>query len=257
MKKLMIDLDGTMYHGTRMIERGNEFLKMLDQKGIEYLFLTNNASRTSKQAAEHMQHMGYLSVQPEMFYTSAMAAADEVKRISDKRRAFMIGEKGLEDALLQSGFELVEENADFVFVGLDRHADYHRYSLALRQLKKGAVLVGTNDDVILLSEEGVNVGNGTIVRMLEICSGQTSMKIGKPSSVILEGALKYTGWKKEEVLIVGDNLETDILCGIQGQTETALVLSGISTVEDIERLNIHPDIVVNELLDLFQFLQEE
>ena len=77
MKKLMIDLDGTMYHGTRMIERGNEFLKMLDQKGIEYLFLTNNASRTSKQAAEHMQHMGYLSVQPEMFYTSAMAAADE------------------------------------------------------------------------------------------------------------------------------------------------------------------------------------
>lgn len=254
MKKLLIDLDGTMYHGTRMIEGGNEFLKKLDEKGIEYLFLTNNASRTPKQAAEHMNKMGYHGIKPEMFYTSAMASVDEVKRISDRRRVFMIGEEGLKQALCEAGFQLVEEDADFVFVGLDRQADYRRYSLALRQLKKGAVLVGTNDDLILLSEEGVNVGNGTIVRMLETCSAQSSLKIGKPSSIILKSALKAAGWKKDEVIIVGDNLETDILCGILGGVQSALVLTGISTKEDCDRLNIYPDIIVHELSELLDYL---
>ena len=251
MKKLMIDLDGTMYHGTSIIKNGNLFLDKLNEMNVEYLFLTNNASRTQKQAADHMNAMGY-HVSAEQFYTSAMAAADEVKRISSKRRAFMIGEKGLEEALLNAGFELVEDDADFVFVGLDRKADYRRYSLALRQLKKGALLAGTNDDTVLLSEEGVNIGNGAVVRMLEIASGKKSLKIGKPSSVILQGALEYTGWKRDDVVIVGDNLETDILCGINAHVKTALVLTGISSYEDIERLNIHPDWTVCELDELIQ-----
>ncbi len=255
MKKLMIDLDGTMYHGTKIIEHGNLFLEKLDEMNVEYLFLTNNASRTQKQAADHMNAMGY-HVLPEQFYTSAMAAADEATRISKKRRAFLIGEKGLEEALEKAGFELVEEDADFVFVGLDRQADYRKYSLALRQLKKGAVLAGTNDDTVLLSEEGVNIGNGAVVRMMEIASGKKSLKIGKPSNVILEGALNYTGWKREDVVIVGDNLETDILCGSNAHVKTALVLTGISTFEDIERLNIHPDWTVHELNELIPLIQD-
>lgn len=253
MKKLLIDLDGTMYHGTRIIPEGLLFLEKLNQEGIDYLFLTNNASRTQKQAAEHMNKMGY-HVASELFYTSAMAAADEVKRISEKKRVYMIGEQGLKEALVHAGFELVEEDADFVFVGLNRNADYREYSLALRQLKKGAILVGTNDDLVLLSEEGVNIGNGAVVRMLEAASGKKSLKIGKPSSVILDGALNYTGWKKEDVIIVGDNLETDILCAKQSGTASALVLTGISKKEDIELLNIHPDFVVNHLLELIEHL---
>ncbi len=250
----MIDLDGTMYHGTKIIESAHDFMKEAQRRNIDILFLTNNASRTQKQAAEHMMKMGYENIRPEQFYTSAMAAADEVKRISEKRRAYMIGELGLKEALLNQGFELVDCDADFVFVGLDRNATYRDYSLAFRQLHQGAVLVGTNSDTVLLSEEGVNVGNGSIVHMLETCSGQTSMQIGKPSSVILECALRYTGWSKEEVLIIGDNLHTDILCGVQSQVKSALVLTGISKREDIEKTGIQPDVVVESMIDLFKIL---
>ena len=133
-------------------------------------------------------------------------------------------------------------------------ATYRDYSLAFRQLHQGAVLVGTNSDTVLLSEEGVNVGNGSIVHMLETCSGQTSMQIGKPSSVILDCALRYTGWSKEEVLIIGDNLHTDILCGVQSQVKSALVLTGISKREDIEKTGIQPDVVVESMIDLFKIL---
>lgn len=252
--KLMIDLDGTMYHGTKIIESAYEFMKEAQRRKVDVLFLTNNATRTPIQAAEHMMKMGYENIQPEQFYTSAMASADEVKRLSDKRRAYMIGELGLKEALIQNGFELVDQDADFVFVGLDRNATYRDYSLAFRQLHQGAVLVGTNSDTVLLSEEGVNVGNGSIVHMLETCCGQTSMQIGKPSSVILNCALRYTGWSKEEVLIVGDNLHTDILCGIQAGVKSALVLTGISKREDVEKTGIKPDIIVESMMDLFEIL---
>ena len=113
--KLMIDLDGTMYHGTKIIESAYEFMKEAQRRNIDVLFLTNNATRTPIQAAEHMLKMGYENIQPEQFYTSAMASADEVKRLSDKRRAYMIGELGLKEALIQNGFELVDHDADFVF----------------------------------------------------------------------------------------------------------------------------------------------
>ena len=106
--KLMIDLDGTMYHGTKIIESAYEFMKEAQRRNIDVLFLTNNATRTPIQAAEHMLKMGYENIQPEQFYTSAMASADEVKRLSDKRRAYMIGELGLKEALIQNGFELVD-----------------------------------------------------------------------------------------------------------------------------------------------------
>ena len=81
--KLMIDLDGTMYHGTKIIESAHDFMKEAQRRNIDILFLTNNASRTQKQAAEHMMKMGYENIRPEQFYTSAMAAADEVKRIKN------------------------------------------------------------------------------------------------------------------------------------------------------------------------------
>ncbi|MBQ7889647.1 MAG: HAD-IIA family hydrolase [Erysipelotrichaceae bacterium] len=256
MKKLLLDLDGTMYHGTRRIESAVQFLNELNQRGIDYLFLTNNAARTQTQAANHMSMMGYEKIEPMQFYTSAMAAVDYAASHYTQRRAFVIGEEGIREALIQNGFEIVTENADFVFVGLDRNAYYKDYSLAIRQILNGAILIGTNDDRILPSEEGANVGNGSIVHMMEYCTQTQSLKIGKPSSVILEGALKYTGWKKEDVLIVGDNLETDILCGIHSKIQTALVLTGLSHRKDIEKTGIVPDLVAEDLLELLHILEQ-
>ena len=252
MKGYMIDLDGTMFHGKRIVEGAKEWIDSLIEKNVPFIFLTNNSSRTPEQATQHMLDMGFENIEPKHFYTSAIAAVSYVSSHYCERKAFYIGELGMKTALLEAGFTIVndtEELADFVFIGLNRQATYEMYSQAVKHLVHGAVLVGTNNDRILLSEKGVNVGNGSIVAMFEYVCGRESIKIGKPHQPILEEALKFMNVSKDEVILVGDNLETDIALGEKFGVETIFVLTGIHKREDIERLGIHPTYVVERMTD--------
>ncbi len=247
-KFYMIDLDGTMYHGTKILPGAKDFINCLIENNIGFIFLTNNSSRTQEQAAMHMIKMGFKGIKPEMFYTSAMAAADTIsRRFPNKKKAAYIGESGMKNALLDYGFTIEPDNPDFLFVGLDRNATYRDYSYAVRTLKNGAILVGTNNDRILLSQEGANIGNGSIVAMFEYATSQEAIKIGKPHPAIIEGALRYAGVNKEDVIILGDNLETDIICGINAGIDTILVTTGVNNMEDCYKLNIHPTYIVDNL----------
>ncbi len=249
-KVYLIDLDGTMYRGTQIIESAKLFLDWCLEKGKSFLFLTNNSCRTPQQAADHMLRMGYRGIRPEHFYTSAMAAADTVAKRSAKRRAWYIGEEGMREALVKKGFILDSNHPDFLFVGLNRQAGYPQYSEAIRLVLNGAQLIGTNNDRILLSETGANVGNGSVVALFEYCTSVSAMKIGKPYAPILEGALQFLQKQAKDAVMIGDNLETDILCGIRGGVETVLVTTGVHRKEDIERLQIFPDHVVSGLDEL-------
>ncbi|MCI8850994.1 MAG: HAD-IIA family hydrolase [Erysipelotrichaceae bacterium] len=250
MKALFLDLDGTMYRGNKMMEGGRELMEALRENQQRYLFLTNNSKRTRRQNAEHMESMGYLGIRKYDFFTSAMAAAIYVRKNYDKRKVFMIGEEGLREALLEQGFLFDDENPDFVFVGLDQKANYQKYSQAVNALKNGAILIGTNEDRVLAQEDGFVLGNGSVVAMMEYASNQKSPKIGKPHAPILAEALESIGLQKHEVLLVGDNLETDILLGKQCGVETVLVLGGVHDEADCERLGIYPDHIVKNLNQL-------
>ncbi len=247
-KFFMIDLDGTMYRGTQRIEGAKTFIDTLIRERIPFLFLTNNASRTQQQICNHMQKMGFKDIKPEQFYTSAMAAAEKIARdFPSKKSAYYVGETGLKEALISNGFNITFKNVDFLFIGLDRQANFQDYSYALRAVGENTELVATNDDRIFLSEEGVNIGNGSVVAMFEYAMNKKSIKIGKPYSPIIEGALRYAKVNKEDVMLIGDNLETDILCGIQSGIETTFVTTGVHDMEDCYRLNIHPTYILATL----------
>lgn len=244
-KCYMIDLDGTMYWGTRRIDGAKEWIDYLVREDIQFIFLTNNASRTQEQACQHMLKMGFKGIKPSHFYTSSMAAADKIARDYPlKKEAYYIGEAGLKEALVNNGFHINPDKADFLFIGLDRQATYSDYSFAIRLAKDGAILVGTNNDRVLLSENGYNIGNGSVVAMFEYATNTESIKIGKPHSAIIEGALRYAKVAKEDVVIVGDNLETDILCGNNAGIETVFVTTGVHNMEDCYSLNIHPTYII-------------
>jgi 4-nitrophenyl phosphatase len=252
MKGYMIDLDGTMFHGKKIVEGAKEWIDSLVEQDIPFIFLTNNSSRTPAQAVQHMLDMGFEHIEEKHFYTSAMASVSYVSSHYSGRKAFYIGELGMKQALLDNGFTIVngtDDLADVVFIGLNRNANYEMYSEAVKHLVNGAVLVGTDNDRILLSEKGVNVGNGSIVAMFEHVCGKESVKIGKPYQPILDEALKFMNMKKEDVIVVGDNLETDIALGVKFGVETIFVLTGIHKKEDIERLGIHPTYVVERMTD--------
>lgn len=250
-KCYFIDLDGTMYWGTKVIDGAIRWINYLLDHELDFYFLTNNSSRTQEQACQHMLKMGFTGIKPHHFYTSAMAAADKIARdYPSKKEAYYIGEEGLKQALIANGFHINPEKADFLFIGLDRQATYQDYSYAVRLVKDGCQLVGTNNDRLLLSEKGVNIGNGSVVAMFEYATNSEAIKIGKPHNAIIEGALRYAKVLKENAVIVGDNLETDILCGNLAGIETIFVTTGVHNMEDCYRLDIKPTYIVANLKGL-------
>ncbi len=249
----MIDLDGTMYRGKDRIDGAKEWIEYLNKKGISFLFLTNNASRTQQQACDHMLKMGFTGIEPRHFYTSAMAAAQKIAHdFPNKKEAYYIGEDGLREALIEQNFAINSTKADFLFIGLDRHADYTEYSNALRCVTAETQLVATNDDRLLISEKGVNIGNGSVVAMFEYATARKSIKIGKPYAPIIDYALRYANVERSQVMLVGDNLETDILCGIQNNIETTLVTTGVHNMEGCRKLQITPTYIVADLFGLIK-----
>ena len=249
-KTYFIDLDGTMYRGSQIIEGAKEFIDTLTKRGERFVFLTNNAKRTKRQNVEHMEQMGFTGIREEHFFTSSMAAARYAAAHYEGRNVWYIGQDGLREALEDNGFTVTEQDVDLVFVGLDNTGTYEKYSKALDFLLKGAKLIGTNNDRLLAQPGGFAVGNGSIVAMFEYASGQVSPKIGKPHAPILEEALKYFQLYADEAEILGDNLETDILLGVENHVDTIFVTSGVHQREDVEKLQIYPTRTIDDLREL-------
>ena len=250
MKTYIIDLDGTMYSGSTNIDGAREFIDYLQSKNLPYIFLTNNATRTKKQAKEHMLNLGFKNIKEEDFFTSAMATAKFIAKNYPGKKCFMLGESGLEEALKEWNFDIVQENANFVVVGLDRNATYKKYSDALHNILAGAKFIATNPDRLLANNGTFDIGNGAIIDMLEYASGIEAIKIGKPYQIILDILLEEKKLKKEDIILLGDNLETDIKLGYNADVETIMVCSGVHTEKDIDRLKVYPSKVVKNLKEL-------
>ncbi|MEG1066348.1 MAG: HAD-IIA family hydrolase [Erysipelotrichaceae bacterium] len=253
MKTYLIDLDGTMYRGNDNIEGASDFIEDLFNKNIPYLFLTNNATRTAKQNVEHMLNLGFKHIKEDDFFTSSMAAAKYIAKLNGGMNAYVIGEDGLKEALVKEHYTITNNTSitsDYVFVGLDSNATYIDYSKALQELLKGSLLVATNNDRRLPKGDSFAIGNGAIVDMFEYASEQTSIKIGKPYSPILDEALNYLNLTKDDVILIGDNLETDIALGYNNGVKTIFVTSGVHNESDIEKFKIYPDITVAALKNI-------
>lgn len=253
MKTYIIDLDGTMYSGNQNIDGAIEFIDYLQENKIPYIFLTNNATRTLKQAKEHMLNLGFKNIKEEDFFTSAIAAATHIKKNYGLGNCFVIGEDGLVEALKDQKFNIDNNRlVDFVVVGLDRKADYLKYSNALHHILGGAKFIATNTDKLLPNNKKFDIGNGSVVFMLEYASGIESEKVGKPYGIILDLLLNKYKLRKEDIIFVGDNLETDIKLGYDLNVETIMVATGVHTEKDIKRLNVFPTKYINNLKELIK-----
>ena len=155
-KTYLIDLDGTMYRGSQIIEGAKEFIDTLLKRGERFVFLTNNAKRTKRQNVEHMEKMGFTGIREEHFFTSSMAAARYAAEHYEGKNVWYIGQDGLKEALEDNGFTVTEQDVDLVFVGLDNTGTYEKYSKALDFLLHGAKLIGTNNDRLLAQPGGLD-----------------------------------------------------------------------------------------------------
>lgn len=244
-KCFVIDLDGVVYKGDKLIPGADEGLMKLRKKG-RIFFTTNNATMHREEYAEKLMRLG-IPASPYEILTSGYVAAVHIKTYYDDARVFLIGEEGLKRELEEQGVGVGQRNCSLVLTALDRGFNYNKLARALKFIQKGAPFLATNLDNVLISESGLLPGAGAIVSALKTASKKEPILIGKPSDIMADFILTKAGVKPEEILIIGDRLDTDIAMGKNFGMKTALVLTGYTKEEDLRNSRIKPDYVLDKL----------
>ena len=239
-KAYCLDLDGTVFRGNEVIPEAADFIARLQKKGIEPFYVTNNASMTQQQFSDKMKAFG-ISAPPERIMTSSIAAAKYIKRWYPGKRVYMIGSDGIEQALQSEGIERVQENADIVLMGIDRNINFEKLATACLEVRKGAVFLSTNRDLAFPSERGLLPGNGAFTKLVSSSTGIEPLFIGKPEKHMLEAIQHMYNFKTEEMVMIGDNYDTDIQVGIRFGVDTVHVNTGVTPMEDAVKKDIPPN----------------
>jgi len=247
----LLDVDGVLLRDSVAIPGSREALEELRKRG-RVVLLTNNSTRSRRETAQRLSSLG-LSVSPDEVMTSSYVAARYLHERFGPCRVWVIGEAGLTEELACAGHHLVEpDEADWIVAGMDQKLTYRKLALALQGLLKGARFLATNRDATFPTPDGLVPGAGAVVGAIEGMGFPPEQVVGKPSAIAFHIALEAAGAPPEQALMVGDRLETDILGAQRVGLDTALVLSGVSRPEDVDRLGIRPTWMAQDLLALVQ-----
>lgn len=246
-KGYLIDLDGTIYQGKNRIPAGERFIKRLQEKGIPYLLVTNNTTRTPEMVQSMLTNQFHVETGIETIYTATMATVDYMNDMNRGKTAYVIGETGLKSAIAAAGYVEELENPAYVVVGLDSQVTYEMLAIATLAIQKGALFIGTNPDLNIPTERGLMPGAGALNALLEAATRVKPVFIGKPNAIIMNKSLEVLGIQRSEAVMVGDNYLTDIMAGIQNDIATILVTTGFTRPEEVPTLSIQPDHVLSSL----------
>ena len=242
-------MDGVIYHGAKLLPGAKEFVDWLTANDKRFLFLTNNSKHTPLELKQKLEKLG-ISVKAEHFMTSAIATANFLASQCPKGKAYVIGDNGLYQALSEAGFSFDESDPDYVVVGETKTYNYERIEKAINLVLKGAKLIGTNSDLTGPIEEGIAPACRALIAPIELATGRQAYYIGKPNPLIMRSSLKKLECKRENTVIIGDRMDTDIISGIESEIETILVLSGITSRDDLVRYPYKPDHILNGVGDI-------
>ncbi|KUP05936.1 HAD family hydrolase [Bacillus coahuilensis m2-6] len=245
-KGYLIDLDGTMYRGSEVIKEAGEFVGRLKAANIPYLFVTNNSSRRPGQVADKLKKFG-IDATEEQVFTTSMATANYIASQKQDASVYIIGEEGIQSAVTEAGLTMVNDNPDYVVVGIDRSISYEKLALGCLGVRNGATFISTNGDIAIPTERGLLPGNGSLTSVITVSTQTQPIFIGKPEPIIMEQALNVLGIPKEDVIMVGDNYDTDIMAGIRSGMDTLLVHTGVTTPEILKDKDVQPTCVIESL----------
>jgi NagD protein len=253
---VICDMDGVVYHGNRLLPGAAEFVQWLKEQGKRYLFLTNASERTPRELREKLGRLG-IDVGAEHFYTSALATAAFLASQRPGGTAYVIGGNGLLNALYEAGFSMNEIDPDYVVVGEASTYNMETLQRAINLVRKGARLIGTNPDVTGPVEEGIVPATGALIAPIERATGRKAYFVGKPNPLMMRHAVKRLESRREDTVIIGDRMDTDIVAGIESEIETILVLSGVTALEDIADFPYQPHHVISGVVDIVEGREEQ
>jgi len=251
---LIIDLDGVVWRGKDPIPGAAEAIRVLRARGTRVVFLTNEPGRSREEFVAKLIEMGIPATKAEVL-TSAAATARFLSSLDDleSRRALVVGPPALHEEIRTAGFELVSSDeatrAHVVVVGAHEGFDYEELLAATAAVRNGARLFATGRDAVFPTESGPRPGTGAVLAAVETAGGAVAQVVGKPERIMFEIAREALGGC-DRVAMVGDNLVADIEGAKRAGLDAILVLSGTTSRAELERSNVHPDLVLETLAAL-------
>lgn len=250
---VIFDLDGTVYRGDAEVPGASGFVRWLHGLGIRTQFVTNRANRTPEEIAAQLRGYG-IPCESRDVLTSSQAAVQYLRKGS----AWFIGEDGLRQELVRAGIAITDQRPDYVIISFDRDPTPAKIAKAAELIKAGARFVATNPDRGLPTEDGFRPGTGVIVDAVSAAAGGAQpVMIGKPERLILDIALERLDVPREQVINVGDNLDTDIPAGVNAGLRSVFITTGVSKRSDLPRYPHAPTWIVDTYDELRAIVERE
>ncbi|GAB1817815.1 HAD-IIA family hydrolase [Herbidospora sp. RD11066] len=247
------DMDGVLVHEGQPVPGADEFIKRLSASGKRFLVLTNNSIYTPRDLSVRLRSAG-LDVPAESIWTSALATADFLAGQRPEGSAYVIGESGLTTALHDAGYYLTDLNPDYVVLGETRTYSFSHITRAIRLIENGARFIATNPDAVGPSHEGNLPACGAVAAMITKATGVDPYFVGKPNPMMMRSALNRIDAHSESTAMIGDRMDTDVVCGMEAGLHTILVLTGVAKADQIDRWPYRPSQVVNSVADLIDMV---
>jgi len=248
-KNYLMDMDGVILRGTTLIPGAAEFVEHLRAQDLPFLILTNNSLYTPRDLQVRLSYMG-LHVQPEAIFTSALATAQFLHDQRPGGRAYAIGESGLTTALHDIGYVLTDQEPEYVVLGETTAYSFERITRAIRFVTAGARFIATNPDAMGPGEGGIVPATGSVAALISAATGVKPYFVGKPNPLMMRTALRTLNAHSENSVMIGDRLDTDIIAGTESGLRTILVLTGVTTREEVERYPYRPTWVRESLAEV-------
>jgi 4-nitrophenyl phosphatase len=249
---ILADLDGTVNRGDLLIDGVHEVYSRLSARGIHWLFLSNNAQKPADDLAKKLCRLG-LSVTSQQVVNSASVVINCLEKEYTGAHVMVIGEPSLIQGIRMAGsvIESDPSKTDIVVIGMDTGLTYEKIKLAYQAITRGALFWATNLDPTFPVPGGFHPGAGSVVASVITAVGRPPDRVfGKPETDMADMALERLHLLKESCLVVGDRMDTDILFAKKANIDSALVLTGATTLRNLEKYDYSPDYVFETIADI-------
>ena len=245
----LLDMDGTIYLDEALFPGTIPFLRAVRETGGRYLFLTNNSSKSVDAYITKLGRMG-IEAAREDFLTSVDALIADLAGHTPYQLCYVFGTRSFQSQLRAAGIPVtdrLEDGVDCLLIGFDTELTFQKLEDACILLNRGLDYIATNPDWVCPTRYGSVPDCGSVCEMLYRATGRRPRVIGKPQPAMVRLALERTGFASKQTLMVGDRLYTDIAAGANAGIDTAFVLSGEGTLEDLETGEVQPTWVFDDI----------
>lgn len=256
-KYFLLDMDGTLYLGNKLIDGAKEFLEKIKNENKKYIFMTNNSSKNREAYVEKLKKLG-IKAEIEEIFGSTEATIIYLNKIKKGAKIFLLGNELLEETFIKAGFNIIKERnekIDFVVLGFDTTLTYNKIWIACDYIFSGIPYIATHPDFVCPLDGGKCMPDtGSMIEMIKAVTGKIPLVIGKPNKYIIDGIVEKYNISKEEAVIIGDRLYTDIRTGLDNGITSVLVMSGETTEEALKETIYKPDYVFNSVKDMIDII---